>query len=203
VADDFVESDGNQTKRSTIKQVGTGDKPKPFQRVVDFFDNWNKIFGAVVGFIGIATVLWAGVAHLDHSGPTRPAGTSSTATLQYVVTPESCAASYSVEGQAGPLLCPDGRPSRAVDNWYRQARLKLFSLGPNASPNEVIAAICSDLSSNPMVNALPSEKVQIEIGAVKLWETEEKWDSALIPDGDISVVQTVCPNALRPVAAKN
>jgi hypothetical protein len=54
-----------------------------------------------------------------------------------------------------------------------------------------------------MVNALPSEKVGIEIGAVKLWETEEKWNSALIPDGDISVVQSVCPNALRPVAAKN
>lgn len=203
VADDFIESDGNQTKESTIKQTGTGDKPKFFRRVVGFFDNWNKIFGAAASFLAVATVLWAGVTHLDHSGPSRAAGASSTATLQYVVAPESCAVSYDVAGQPSPLLCPDGHPSRAVDNWYRQAHLKLFSLGSNASPDEVINDICSDLSSNPMVNALPPEKLQIEAGAVELWETEEKWNSVLIPNGNISTLQSVCPNAFRPVAAKN
>jgi hypothetical protein len=193
MADDAIEPGRNSTNGNTLKQAGTRKKSDSlFQRIVGFFDNWNKIFGAIVGFLALATVLWAGVAHLVHSSPTHSAGASSTGTARYVVTPESCAVFYDVEGAPSPELCPDGHPSRVVDHWFRERHFKVFSLGPNASPNDVIAAICSDLASNPTVRALPYESFAIEGAAVKLWEAEEKWQSALVPAGDIASFKGSC-----------
>jgi hypothetical protein len=165
---------------------------------------WTKI-GAIATVLTLI-ITYFGVAAGNHwppfqvsssqgKGGSLPAGASSTATAQYVMTPESCAVYYDVEGYPSPVLCKDGRPSLVVDHWYRQRHFKVFSLGPTASPDDVIAAICSDLASNPTVRALPHESFSVESGAVELWEAEEKWQSARVPVGDIASIQGDCTSA--------
>jgi hypothetical protein len=196
MTDDAVEPGKDSTSGNAAKQPEASKESNSFfQRVVGFFDNWNKIFGTIAGFLVVAGAVWAGVTHLVHSGPAHRTGASLTAAAQYVVTPESCEVFHDAEGLPEPTLCPDGRPSRAVDHFFRQSHLKLFSLGPDASPNDVIAAICSDLASNPTVRALPYESLSIEGDAVKLWEAEEKWQSVLVPAGDIASIQGTCPSS--------
>lgn len=180
-----------RTNQSSAGNAGVDGDENPARRSRDWA-GWQVYIAAIGLLVTVAGVVPAYLAL--RSGPTRPAGASSTSTAQYVVTPEACAVSFDVEGFPGPTLCPDGRPSRAVDHWFRQRHLKVFSLGPDASPSDVISAICSDLASNPTVRGLPYESLFVEGEAVKLWEAEEKWQSALVPAGDIAAIQQTCPS---------
>lgn len=100
--------------------------------------------------------------------PSNPAAASPS--VQYVIQPESCGAlQYGVDGTAGPVLCPDGRPNMRADEFYRKYRLKVLELGPYASPTNVRNAICADFVSGRTTNPIESD-------AAKLAQTEEQWN---------------------------
>ncbi len=118
---------------------------------------------AIVGF----SVAWLITSQLSRS-PSNAAAASSS--IQYVIQPESCGAlQYGVDGTAGPVLCPDGRPNIRADKFYREYKLKVLELGPYASPYEVRDAICADFASGRTTNP-------IEGDAAKLAQTEEQWN---------------------------
>jgi hypothetical protein len=59
----------------------------------------------------------------------------------WVVAPERCGAlAFGVDGNISPATCPDGRPNLAADVYLRAQRLRVMSLGADASPDQVLHA---------------------------------------------------------------
>lgn len=90
-------------------------------------------------------------------------------TPQYVVLPESCGAlAYGADGNINPITCPDGRPNAAADAYLRHITppLAVLALGPDASPSDVLAAMCGDR---------PHSTIPIESSAEELVQAENDW----------------------------
>ncbi len=73
---------------------------------------------------------------------------------------ESCGElTHYQDGNVGPVLCPDGRPSLAADTWFRSLlpQVAVLRLEPNANLDDVETAICADKTfghmTNPMVES--------------------------------------------------
>lgn len=52
---------------------------------------------------------------------------------------------YGADGTAGPLFCNDGQPNPPVLAYYRALHLQVLGLGPNATPAQVLQAMCTDV----------------------------------------------------------
>jgi hypothetical protein len=163
-------SDREDLRSSQSSNSFSGNARTVFQ-VRDIHGNINVIqsharlavvLGAVAaaGALMVIVIMNSPKSSDDH----RTAGS-----VQYVIQPESCGAlQYGANGNAGPVLCPDGRPNLLLDRWYRKIPLKVLGLGPNASPIDVKNAICADFSSGRTT-------IPIESGAAKLAEVEQQW----------------------------
>ena len=156
---------------STAK--ATKSRPETIKRITDFFDSTTKILVAIGGLLAAATGLWVAVSNLASNGPASPHPTVPPTSVQYVIQPESCGAlQYGADGTAGPVLCPDGRPNILADHFYRGYHLRVLELGPDASPTDVVNAICTDFAAGHTTNPIESD-------AAKLAQTEEQWHFAV------------------------
>jgi hypothetical protein len=52
---------------------------------------------------------------------------------------------YGADGTAGPLFCGNGQPNPPVLAYYRTLHLRVLNLGPDATPAQVLHAMCSDV----------------------------------------------------------
>jgi hypothetical protein len=153
--------------------VRDAQHPGTLRRMLNFFDSTTKVLLALGGLIAAAIGLWTAVSQITSARPTTrsPAAVAS-GRPEFVVQPESCGAlNYGVDGTAGPLRCPDGRPNLAADRWYRRDHLRVLELGPDASPTTVINAICADFSAGPPTRT----SNPIEGDAASLAQAEEQW----------------------------
>jgi hypothetical protein len=55
---------------------------------------------------------------------------------------------YGADGTAGPLFCIDGQPNPPVLAYYRTLHLQVLSLGPDATPAQVLQAMCTDVNQH-------------------------------------------------------
>jgi hypothetical protein len=80
---------------------------------------------------------------------------------------------YGADGTAGPLFCADGQPNPPVLAFYRRMHLRVLSLGADATPGQVLQAMCADLgqhATNP-----------IETDAYDLAQEINKWSFGVSP----------------------
>ena len=80
---------------------------------------------------------------------------------------------YGADGTAGPLFCADGQANPPVLAFYRKKDLRVLRLGADASPTEVVQAMCSDLRRG--------SSYQIETGAYKLAQKINSWSFGISP----------------------
>jgi hypothetical protein len=84
---------------------------------------------------------------------------------------EACGeVTHSQDGNAGPVLCPDGRPSQAADTYFRELvpALAVLRVGADANVNDVETAMCADKTFAHMTNP-------IEESAYRLAGAEQGW----------------------------
>jgi hypothetical protein len=118
---------------------------------------------------GSATGAVAPSASQGPATPTPRPSPSPSPTSRYVVLPESCGAlEYGADGNISPITCPDGRPNAAADTYLRSITppLAVLALGPDASPSDVLAAMCGDM---------PHSTIPIESSAEELVQSENDW----------------------------
>jgi hypothetical protein len=74
------------------------------------------------------------------------------------------------DGNAGPVLCPDGRPSSSADTYFRslEPALAVLHLAPDATLDDVETALCADKTFAHMTNP-------IEESAYRLMAAEQGW----------------------------
>jgi len=80
--------------------------------------------------------------------------------------------SYGADGTAGPLFCSGGQPNPPVLAYYRGMHLLVLKLGPDATPAQVLHAMCSDL---------PESSYPIETDAYSLAQRTEGWSFGVNP----------------------
>jgi hypothetical protein len=66
------------------------------------------------------------------------------ATTAPVVGECSMTLTYSADGGASPLFCPDGGINIPAWNWYSKAYRQLMGVGPDAVESDLIEMMCSD-----------------------------------------------------------
>lgn len=77
------------------------------------------------------------------------------------------------DGTAVPLFC-DGRPNPPVLAYYRLKHLSVLGLGPDATPTQVVQAMCSDLHRH-------SSSYPVETAAYELAQKIEGWSFGISP----------------------
>jgi hypothetical protein len=141
---------------------------------------------SITVLIAAIGALWAAVNHFASSGQNQGGG-SHHAPAGFVVQPESCGAlTFGVDGSAGPITCPDGRPNLAADRYYRRFRLKILNLGADASPGDVATAICQDFATRNTDGG-------IEQAAADLAQAEQNWHFAISPIQNFDSIVQSCP----------
>ncbi len=81
--------------------------------------------------------------------------------------------SFGDDGTAAPLFCA-GRPNPPVLAYYKKQQLGVLRLGPDATPNEVVDAMCSDLHQH-------SSSYPVETAAYELAQKIEGWSFGISP----------------------
>jgi hypothetical protein len=100
-----------------------------------------------------------------------------TAPQAFVVAPESCGAlSFGADGNVSPPTCPDGRPNLAADRYLRSGHLLVMSLGAEANPGQVLAAMCKDMSHST---------IPIETTAYQVAQAEQRWSFGVDPSQEL------------------
>jgi hypothetical protein len=97
------------------------------------------------------------------SPPSRPASTA--------LALESCGdVTHFQDGNVGPVLCSDGRPSLAADSFFRSLlpAVAVLHLAPDANLTDVETAMCADETFGHMTN--PTEE-----SAYRLMAAEQGW----------------------------
>jgi hypothetical protein len=62
---------------------------------------------------------------------------------------------FGANGTVGPVTCSDGAVNRlAWEYIVEEADPKTFTLGPNATPEQVAAALCDDLITYPIAGMI-------------------------------------------------
>jgi transcriptional regulator with XRE-family HTH domain len=139
-----------------------------------------------------AAAWWVTISQLAAQPPGTHAADpakSSPAAPARVVAPEPCGAlQFAADGVADSVTCPDGRPNLAADRYYRQMRLRVLTLGPDATPMQVDAAVCADLATGKTT-------FPIETRAVELASAEEAWHFGVDPASNVG--PGLCPRPAR------
>jgi hypothetical protein len=78
--------------------------------------------------------------------------------------------SHYQDGNAGPVLCPDGRPSQTADAYYRSLlpALAVLRVGADANLDDVETAMCADKTFAHLTNPM-------EESAYRLAAAEQGW----------------------------
>lgn len=84
---------------------------------------------------------------------------------------------YGADGTAGPTLCADGQPNPPVLAYYRRMDLAVLSLGRNASPSQVLSAMCK---------SLPGSSYPIETDAYQLAAAINGWSFGIDPSQEMT-----------------
>lgn len=88
---------------------------------------------------------------------------------EYVVPPETCGqVIIADDGNAYPIMCPDGKPSASADLFFRgfSPPISVLTLGPEASLPDVEQAICHGHTAGT---------VPVEQSAIEIAQAEENW----------------------------
>jgi hypothetical protein len=112
-------------------------------------------------------------AAVKHDAGTPSATVRASATCPHI--------GYGADGTAGPLFCSDGQPNPPVLAYYRGMHLLVLKLGPDATPSQVLRAMCSDV---------PKCSFPIETDAYDLAQRTEGWSFGINPVQEM--VQGVC-----------
>jgi hypothetical protein len=141
---------------------------------------------AALGAMAIATVACANAGPATGSPTAAPSGTLQPATSPAATASpgspspspttsplalESCGEiTHYQDGNVGPVLCPDGRPSLAADTFLRSLlpALAVLRLEPTANLTDVETAMCADKTFGHSTNSL-------EESAYRLKAAEEGW----------------------------
>ena len=78
------------------------------------------------------------------------------------------------DGTAVPLFCSDRSPNPPVLTYYRKKHLGVLKLGPDATPTQVVHAMCSDLNRH-------SSSYPVETAAYELAQKIEGWSFGMSP----------------------
>ncbi len=88
---------------------------------------------------------------------TSAASTSVASTAESILPPATvppqapeCSAQLQIgaDGNAGPLTCPNGALNALAWAYFAKDDPLVMTLGPNATPDQVLQAMCSDLHTN-------------------------------------------------------
>jgi hypothetical protein len=105
---------------------------------------------AVVGFV-------AGCGTGDASGPSATTRSTSSGIGRAVLSPatvsprvDECSEQlhFRANGTAGPITCRGGRLNALAWTYYEKVDPLVLTIGPKASPDQVLRAMCSDLHGN-------------------------------------------------------
>ncbi len=80
---------------------------------------------------------------------------------------------YGNDGTAGPLFCNDGLPNPPVLAWFQGLHLQVLRLGTDATPNQVVHTMCSDLRQR--------STYPIETAAYELAQKINRWSFGFSP----------------------
>jgi hypothetical protein len=161
---------GTPSKRGRIAELGPG-----------WISAISALIAALVGAIGLFIAFSSDGGSADDStresgNATRPveAGVLPPAAIPPVVSVCSEQLFIAVNGTVSPLTCPDG--SLNVRAWQHHARTDRFvmRLGPDATPEDVGRAMCSDLDR--AATTIPQEEEAYRLAAIYYG-----WDYALNP----------------------
>jgi hypothetical protein len=103
--------------------------------------------------------------------PASPSGLPSASPRASPLAVEACGeVTHDQDGNARPVLCPDGRPSQAADRYFRslEPTLAVLHLAPDANLDDVETAMCADKTFGHMTN--PAEE-----SAYRLMAAEQGW----------------------------
>jgi hypothetical protein len=94
--------------------------------------------------------------------------------LAAALSTESCGGiTHNADGNASPVLCPDGHPNAAADTYFRDLSpaLTVLELGPTATASQVLASMCRDVNQAHMT-------YPIETTVERLAQVENGWSFA-------------------------
>jgi hypothetical protein len=100
----------------------------------------------------------------------------SPATVPPVVGLCSAQLSYAADGNASPLFCSNGEINKSAWNYFAKVNLRVMTLGPNASPGDVSAAVSADMNG--------SSTGPIECSAYELAAVYYGWSFGVDPTSD-------------------
>ena len=151
------------------------DGSRPVRRFLDIGPGWiSAIAGAVAAIAAVITLL-ATQSSGHQSSPTAPA-TSTTATASLALAPATtapvtgeCSARLEIgaDGNAGPLTCAEGKLNIVAWQYYAKDSPLVMSLGPDAIPDQVLRAMCSDVNATaPEGSTLVQEASAYQLAAL-------------------------------------
>ncbi len=106
--------------------------------------------------------------------PSPPLAVARPSSPAVALSPESCGGiTHDADGNASPVLCPDGHPNAAADSYFRDQSLALtvLQLGPTATASQVLASMCVDVDQAHMT-------YPIETSVEVLAQVENGWHFA-------------------------
>jgi hypothetical protein len=110
------------------------------------------------------------------------AATSAASSSSSQLTPPCPSPDYGADGSMGPLFCVVDNP--VALHYYAHLGRHVFALGPDATPEQVIAAVKKDYSTNPITCSVyrlaawknqwhfaisPAEEVGVELKLIPQW----------------------------------
>jgi hypothetical protein len=131
---------------------------------------------AVLLLITVTLVSCGGTTHGDaaveksHLSSTTSAPPTTTNPALQILSPQktppvsdecSEAPTYSADGNASPLICPNGGVNAKVWSIYASDHLIVMQLGPNASASQVYSAMCADAAGGHTTNPIESNAEQL------------------------------------------
>jgi hypothetical protein len=84
---------------------------------------------------------------------------------------------YGADGTAAPLFCADGQPNPPVLAYYRKQHLQVLTLGTDATPAQVLHAMCSDMHRR--------STIPIETAAYELAQKINGWSFGISPPQEL------------------
>jgi hypothetical protein len=133
--------------------------------------------GANVVATSTSTVTATATVTETITAPPSPTTVAPAVGPSWVVAPERCGAvAFGADGNVSPATYPDGRPNLAADVYLRAQHLRVMSLGTDASPDQVLHAMCLDMARST---------IPIETTAYDVAQAEQRWSFGVCPADEL------------------
>lgn len=130
---------------------------------------------ALISVVALGCVACGPVASTPSRTASTPSLTVSTPAPQAAaLSAESCGGiTHDADGNASPVLCPDGHPNAEADAYFREQSpaLTVLELGPTATASQVLASMCIDVNQAHVT-------YPIETSVEELAQVENGWSFA-------------------------